>query len=263
MATDWNLSAEDGYCFRVLPDAVAFPAPSNIQINMMPFKMGDLDSIPKEYHAYAPMIEACLGHVPNERGRVGYLTIDERVVEAGQTHRRAGLHTDRHPNSTKGGDGQVSRWGGSIPGYGGLFLGSNVPDSCSLLDCWVDAPGPHGDCEHLRGSLLEELTEREVGPTTMLPNRIYWINDTTPHESLPLPNNTPRQFFRLVTSNVSHWFRKHSTANPLGTVSKNLGLTSYLYFCFSHVAFIFLRLVYYYYRSLASGNNILEMNDAV
>ena len=38
----------------------------------------------------------------------------------------------------------------------------------------------------------------------------------TPHESLPLREATFRQFFRIVTSNVSLWYRDHSTPNPLG-----------------------------------------------
>ena len=38
----------------------------------------------------------------------------------------------------------------------------------------------------------------------------------TPHQSLPLETSTYRQFFRLVTSEVSLWYRDHSTPNPLG-----------------------------------------------
>ena len=38
----------------------------------------------------------------------------------------------------------------------------------------------------------------------------------TPHESLVLPERAYRQFFRLVTSQVSLWYKDHSTPNPLG-----------------------------------------------
>ena len=38
----------------------------------------------------------------------------------------------------------------------------------------------------------------------------------TPHESLALPQGGYRQFFRLVTSQVSLWYKDHSTPNPLG-----------------------------------------------
>jgi len=33
---------------------------------------------------------------------------------------------------------------------------------------------------------------------------------------LPVPQRVFRQFFRLVTANVSLWYKNHSTANPLG-----------------------------------------------
>ena len=42
------------------------------------------------------------------------------------------------------------------------------------------------------------------------------ILSRTPHESLPLETSGYRQFFRLVTSQVSLWYRDHSTPNPLG-----------------------------------------------
>ena len=38
----------------------------------------------------------------------------------------------------------------------------------------------------------------------------------TPHESLEVSEKTYRQFFRLVTSKVSLWYKSHSTENPLG-----------------------------------------------
>ena len=45
---------------------------------------------------------------------------------------------------------------------------------------------------------------------------MYWMTDQTPHESLPMKEDTYRQFFRLVTSKVSLWFQDHSTPNPNG-----------------------------------------------
>ena len=44
------------------------------------------------------------------------------------------------------------------------------------------------------------------------------MTDCTPHESLPLKAGTSRQYFRLVTSDVSVWYADHSTPNPLGIV---------------------------------------------
>jgi hypothetical protein len=42
----------------------------------------------------------------------------------------------------------------------------------------------------------------------------FWLTDRTPHEALPQTESGHRQFFRLVTSNISVWFGKHSTSNP-------------------------------------------------
>ena len=58
----------------------------------------------------------------------------------------------------------------------------------------------------------------------MKPNRLYWMTDRTPHESLPLKAGTYRQFFRLVMSQVSLWYEDHSTPNPNG-VKPDLTIT--------------------------------------
>ncbi len=74
-------------------------------------------------------------------------------------------------------------------------------------DCLI---GELGDIEHLR----EYLPEGEV----LEKNCLYWFTDRTPHESLPLKESTERQFFRLVTKEVSIWYEDHSTKNPCGIV---------------------------------------------
>jgi len=94
---------------------------------------------------------------------------------------------------------------------GGIYIASNQSNSSRAWDCRVavDAIGRLGDVEHLRGVMPEQGTNLEAG-------RLYWLTDRTPHESLPLKKGAFRQFFRLVTSQVSLWYADHSTANPLG-----------------------------------------------
>ena len=70
--------------------------------------------------------------------------------------------------------------------------------------------GQLGNIEHLRRLLPSSLAE------TTKANQMYWMTDRTPHESLPVKEDTFRQFFRLVTSRVSLWYEEHSTPNPLG-----------------------------------------------
>jgi len=71
---------------------VKFPAPSDIVINMMLFIFHDLQSLPKKYRGYWPIIERCTH--PDHRGKVGYLTIHESWVKLGESQRRPGIHTE-------------------------------------------------------------------------------------------------------------------------------------------------------------------------
>ena len=94
---------------------------------------------------------------------------------------------------------------------------SNVANSCKLWNCKIipdEATGEEiisnfGDIEDLRGLLPDE-------GVVLQPNTLYWITDRSPHESLPLKERQYRQFFRIVTSNVSLWFADNNTENPNG-----------------------------------------------
>jgi len=175
---------------------VAFPTFGARSVNMMPFVMGDHSSIPADLHDYIPLIDAC--PVGEEKGRIGYLTIDERFVADG-SHRRPGVHTEGFGAVSWGG----TNWGGS----GGLYIANSVDDSCVLYDAHVGET-PFG------GAVQDE--QLAGVPSLLMPaDNLYWLHDRTPHASLPIENRE-RQFFRLVTSNVTLWFALHSTANPLG-----------------------------------------------
>ena len=101
---------------------------------------------------------------------------------------------------------------------GGIYLASNVPNSCRAWDCkierdsksGVDIIGQHDSCEHIKDFLPND---KEV---MLEADCIYWLTDRAPHESLPLKERTYCQFFRVVTEQVSFWFADHSTANPYG-----------------------------------------------
>ena len=189
-------------------------------------------------------------YFPSDIGKVYYLTIQESEVDPGMSQRRPGLHVDS-PGWVKIKDADEKKTGGKGTGtscvydghrwgagschvfnldtstdkdifdifnenlyvtFGGIYIASNVPDSTRVWNCAVDGEviGQHGDIEHLRSA----LGEGEV----MRPGQVYWITDKTPHESLPLKKKTMRQFFRIVTADVSFWFRDHSTPNPLGVL---------------------------------------------
>lgn len=191
--------------------SVTFPKAQNINVNMMPFIMGDIKSIPPEYRQYSRIINNCLRDANSEEyGKVGYLTISESLVKAGHSHRRAGIHTESpHKCYAWGND-----WGGGI-NNGGIYMVSNVNNSCKAWDFEIneDMIGHLGSCEN--------MTMPEDKEHIFEKDQLMWLTDRTPHESMILLKDTYRQFFRLVMSNVSIWYSRHSTSNRLGIKPPN------------------------------------------
>uniref|UniRef100_A0A7S4P5A3 Uncharacterized protein n=1 Tax=Paramoeba aestuarina TaxID=180227 RepID=A0A7S4P5A3_9EUKA len=227
----WTAHIQEGDVYAALVGRVTFPKPRGININMMPILMGVTESIPKEYHHYLPLLAAC-PISRNEWGQVGYLTIHESEVEdEGQSQRRGGIHTecpgfilpgsheiiDHPPLTLAWGRGIYNEDHDNSHFYGGIYMASNVSDSCQLWNAKIDVEGgvvgELGDLEHFRGVLGEGI-KLEAG-------ELAWITDRTPHESLPLKKKTKRQFFRLVTGEISVWYTKHNTPNPLGVLPGN------------------------------------------
>lgn len=230
---DWITPRECGNSYyksreKIINLRVAFPDAKDISINMMPFILGDRESVPEEYRQYWTLIEECC--IPkDENGKVGYLTIQESLVAKGQCQRRPGVHIEV-PGLVMSKHGKYHEhpemWGcgllradshyddhRDLPRVeGGIYMANSVSGSCMLWDAIVDDPGavvgPLGDLEHAR----ELLGKGEL----MQGNKIYWLTDRTPHETLPMEEDTYRQFFRVVTSKLSVWFPEHSTANRFG-----------------------------------------------
>jgi hypothetical protein len=222
---------------------------------MMPIVLGDLRSIPKHLRKYAPLICACPGLVGDELGKVAYLTIVEGTVSAdGETQRRGGIHCESpglgicghggkfggYPCKDGCADMSCLCWGAGVyeednddddetmgegeggerahgPGgryVGGIYMASTVNNSTAVWNVKLKRPaeviGPLGSLDHLRGVLGP--------PAPVQAGELLWITDLTPHESRPLRAGIVRQYFRLVTSNISVWYADHSTPNPLGVV---------------------------------------------
>lgn len=202
---------------------VEFPEPTGININMMPFVMGDRSSLPQELWPYFDMILSKCPVDESEMGQVMYLSVQESFVKASDTQRRAGLHVEapaasfRHTNSGTFVAGEEAfRWGsGSAKSpdelHGGLYLASNVSNTTAVWDALVNdvklgGVDFHGGMEHLRPF---------IGKGKKLPaGLLVWMTDRTPHEALPQEQDGYRQFIRLVTADISVWFAAHSTPNP-------------------------------------------------
>jgi len=185
---------------------VKFPPPKGINVNMMPFVIGDPKSIPSAIRDYYSIIEAC--PIPStELGKIGYISVSESVIPKNNSQRRPGIHTERsHPGE---------RWGGWGRGciddeklIGGIYMSSTLDDTCRAWDVNISNPGHLGDCEHMRDLLTDPILFKK--------NELYWMTDSCPHESLPVEEDVYRQWMRFITSRLSVWYEDHSTPNPLG-----------------------------------------------
>mmetsp|Transcript_24845 Transcript_24845/g.42056 ORF Transcript_24845/g.42056 Transcript_24845/m.42056 type:complete len:468 (+) Transcript_24845:53-1456(+) len=213
----------------------------DLYVNMMPIcinsKSSVLDTLPPSCAPYLSMICKCVKRLAG-RGRkargsedsgdiLAYLTIDERPVLCGESQRRGGMHVESpgilplKPHESVNGmysPAAEHHWGNGMMMRqeiidGGIFMASNVDDSCAVWNCHVidpegDVVGRMGDVRRLRDIL---------GPptSTLAAGDLVWMTDKSPHESLPLQRSAHRQYFRLVTGKITTWFASHSTPNPM------------------------------------------------
>ena len=203
---------------------INFPEPQDRSVNMLPFVLGDKDSLPNDLQDYYDLIMACPLQ-DSEVGKVLYLTVEEGFVEAGGTQRRGGLHIESpryskflQPASHEQGEWRgVPRrigWGQGVlkndQFIGGLYMASTVAKTCRVYHALVQksAVDTHGGLDHLADMIPEEKGY------DMRQNELVWMTDRTPHVVLPQEQREYRQFFRLVTSSLSIWNAVHNTANP-------------------------------------------------
>lgn len=182
---------------RIL-NKIVFPEYRNININMMPFISEDPKSLPVELRHYWSLIKDCI-----MQSEISYLTIREGYINAHQTQSRPGVHTEGY-NNVKWGSSGGTAWGGNK----GIYIANNVNKSLRVYDMEISNPGHLGDCSKL------DL----INPYDVEANTLINISDRTPHEVIALAYPVRRQFFRLVTGEVSVWFSKHNTANRLGVL---------------------------------------------
>jgi len=189
------------------------------RILMMPFIQGDVESLPSgldNYHGFVK--EFAL-----DRGQIGFLTIDDKYVEAGSAQRGYGnsdrtLHTEACANgmwkswktmdlSTWGGD---STWGQAQPVFLDddlqVLIGNSIDNTCAVWDA-EEQPTIDGDLGHVANRYPRSQSH-------MMPaGEIVKIGIRTPHECIKQPNSEARQFIRIVGSGV-HGRAPHFTVNP-------------------------------------------------
>ncbi len=187
---------------------INLPMFSNTRVMMMPIELGDIESVPDSLNHWKPSIYELFLLSDCKEG-VGYLTIDEKIVKAGATHRRAGKHVDGVYK------GKAGPWAGDGGGGWGS-AGAGMLTVANVVGCkaWNQAgiegfAGYEGEADHLASQLKEESA------TLFQPNMVYWVDGFCIHESLPMEKDCERQFVRLSMPSKAPWFEGY-TVNPLG-----------------------------------------------
>lgn len=182
---------------------------------MMPYIQGDPSSVPYEYHTYSKIIESIF----LENGRIGYLTIDESIAKSGKPHRGDRAKTDRaiHTEAGKLPNG-IYCWGGG-GSWGGkpnvtlkadveILLANSLTDSCALWNTTHFNTSDDGDIGYAADMYpYDDAIMMQAGD-------VYKIGIFTPHESLPVKEDTQRQFLRIVSSGVNG-NEPYFTSNPI------------------------------------------------
>ena len=195
---------------------IQFPKYTGIRCLMMPYIQGDPESVPPEFRkGYENILES----LTIERGKIGFLTIDESVAMKGKAHRSShsahsrAIHTEagRRPN-------RVYAWG-SGGGWGRthnveldrdvqVLLANNLDNSCAIWQTEHENTTLNGDIGHLSDQYPYE------DAIIMKAGEVHQIGILTPHESLPVKETTNRQFLRIISSGV-HGREPYFTKNRL------------------------------------------------
>ena len=230
------------------PLKINFPEPTGININMMPIVLRWREYLPDYLKGYYNMIDLCVREQIGVEGVwekcyegkwIGYLTIQESIVEPGETQRRPGLHIESplgkgrlipqpdykkvseeeyHNSEWKSIAWGTGRWSGTHHADG-IYMASNTENSTKLYPYLVEnsekVTDIHGGLEEYQNDLEGEIMKKDT---------MYWFTDKTPHESLPNLTDKPvyRQFFRLVVGPIGVWYSQHNTPNPLGVQPETL-----------------------------------------
>lgn len=190
--------------------ALKLPEFTGMRVMMMPVLIGDSASLPEFLADWRKTFEEVSAMADESvHGQVGYITIDEKTVGGGATHRRAGAHVDGVYQGSVGGWGG-GRTGGGWGGVGnGMLTVSNITGCRAWNKTMQGWPGWEGECDHL----LDQLPEAEA--VVFKPNVVYWLDGLCVHESIPQPKVVDRQFVRLSLPSEGPWFEGY-TENPMG-----------------------------------------------
>lgn len=192
---------------------IVFPEFTSLRCLMMPYIQGDPESVPLEYRKpYCEILET----VFIENGDIGFLTIDESNASKGTPHSGTRAKYGRALHTEAGRDqDRIFRWGG----WGSsrkvmlhpdvqVLLANSEDNTCAIWDAEHEDTSIDGDI----GNFAEQYPYCDA--TFMQCGDVHRIGILTPHESLPVMEDTRRQFLRIMSSGI-YGRESHFTSNPI------------------------------------------------
>lgn len=180
---------------------VTLPAFTGLRIMMMPFRLHDPETVPPVWRA---AVESMVLRAPTVG--VGYLTIDEALVQKGTTHRRPGLHVDGVGPEGHGG------WGGSAPwAKNGMLTAASILGARGYVGTYTQRPLPNGDCAYF----IEDC--KRLRAVDFEAGHVYWCSPLALHEALPMEKTVRRQFARISMPSDAPWYEGY-TPSPYGVL---------------------------------------------
>lgn len=185
---------------------------SDKKLTMLPIDLAGGNILPDEFKKYLPLVKQMIAASPIKEG-IAYLTIDEKLINAGETQRRGGPHIDGNflplEQMGTGGWGARSRLDWKVGGdgrtltsaqhkqsytkrTGGMLIVSNF----SLCKGWNgDFKGTVGE----GGNCVTMTNQLKKNKGFMLkPNVLYVANSQFIHESLPTKETIKRVMVRIT-----------------------------------------------------------------
>jgi hypothetical protein len=195
---------------------IQFPEFTGIKCNMMPFIQGNPDSLPDEYKQYSDII--ALNFI--EKGKIGYLTIDESFVKANKSQRgfnnaniNRNVHVEvgRYKNKNKWGNGWGNYWAGkfntTLDDNTEVLIANSIDNTCRAWDTKEMIPTKNGDLS----SIIHKYPENTG--ILLKAGELVKMSIFTPHECINQKISSNRQFFRIVGEGVKGR-ENYFTINP-------------------------------------------------
>lgn len=201
--------------FTTCSKVVEFPTPRALNVKMLPFIMGDRNSLSKDLQPYYDKCILRCAVMPPEIGQVCYLTVMDGFRTTTKQLRVEALESKLSNESGFVASVEVEqapRWW--VPTtrdklQGGLFMACNTAEMCSVWNALVDTST---DFDSRQG--IEHIRPYLGRARKLDANELVWLTAETPYEVM-WENHGCQQFFCLVTRKIGVWYEDHWTPNPM------------------------------------------------